>query len=207
MFLIAVIMGVFLVSVSLIIAGLYLMQQEQTTRRPASLPPSPGSKLAPASSDPALSELSWQRPFLPPIPLTTGNAVLYMIIGLFGIGNFIFSLAISIWLELPLGTCSFLYLIGGGWLFFLGLRNWQRIRALESRGQLTQGVIFDRWLRGSRGLSECVAYYFDLPWGSRDGSRIIRAEINGKVYRAFQIGDSISIRYLPDQPQVCRVER
>jgi hypothetical protein len=201
-----IIMGVVL-TVSLIGVGLLLMQQEPAARQPTSRLSGPGSELAPASSDSALSELPWKRPVLPPMPLTSGNAVLYMIIGLFGIANFISSLGFSIWLELPLGTCSFLYLIGGGVIFFLGLRNWQRVQALKSRGQLTQGVIFDRWLRGSRGLSQCVAYCFDLPWGSPEGSRVIRAEINGQVYRAFQIGDSILIRYLPDEPQVCRVER
>ena len=127
-----------------------------------------------------------------------------MIIGLYGILDFISSLGFLIWLEVPPGIFSFLFLVGGAMLFFLGLRDWQRIQTLKTTGQMTQGVIFDRWVNGN---NYCVAYYFDLPWGSPDGSRVIRAEVNGQVYRAYQIGESIPIRYLPDKPQVCQVER
>jgi hypothetical protein len=113
----------------------------------------------------------------------------------------------SIWLEMVPGPCSFLFLAGGAVMFYLGLQNWQRIQALATRGQMTQGIVFDRWITGARGRQYCIAYYFDLPWGSPDGSRVIRAEVNRQVYHAFQMGDSIPIRYLPDKPQVCRVER
>jgi hypothetical protein len=148
MFLI-IIMDVVL-TVSLIGVGLLLMQQEeQAPPRPASRPSGSGSGLAPGDSHPVLSKLPWQRPWWVPWPLTTGKAVLFMIIGLSGSLDFIGSLGFLIWLEVPLGIFSFLFPVGGGVLFFLGLRDWQRIRALETTGQMTQGVVFDRWINGN----------------------------------------------------------
>lgn len=48
-----------------------------------------------------------------------------------------------------------------------------------------------------------MAYYFKLPWQS--GS-VVRAEMNAEAYRAYQVGDPVQVRYLPENPQVCRLE-
>lgn|GEM_PF-4547001 len=208
MFLMVILIGtVVLIAISIGL-GLLLMQPEQAPHRPGHhlSTPEPAS----AANHPPFSELSWPRPLWAPWPLTPGKAILLMVIGLLGMSNLILSLVFLIWLEVPLGPCSFLFPVGGGVLFFLGVRDWQRIKALETQGQLAQGVIFDSWVTGrGRTLfpSYNVAYYFTLPWGSPDGSRVIRAENNRQVYQTFQIGDTIPVRYLPDKPQICRVER
>jgi hypothetical protein len=31
---------------------------------------------------------------------------------------------------------------------------------------------------------------------------VIRAEVNKEAHRAYQVGDPVSVRYLPDNPQV-----
>lgn len=207
MFLIIILTGTAVLIAISIGLGLLLMQPEQASHRPEHRLSTPES--TPVANHPAFPQLSWQRPLWVSWPLTTGRAILLMVMGLLGISNLILSLAFFIWLELPPGLSSFLFPVGGGILFFLGVRDWQRLKALKTRGQLVQGVIFDRWVIGRvRTIfpSYNVAYYFDLPGGSPDGMRVIRAENNRQVYQAFRVGDPVQVRYLPDKPQVYRVE-
>jgi hypothetical protein len=84
-----------------------------------------------------------------------------------------------------------------------GMRDWQKINALERRGQLTQGVLLDRWSGFYRASVYSVAYYFELPGGT---APMIRAEVNKGAHQAYQVGDPVQVRYLPDNPQVCRLE-
>jgi hypothetical protein len=159
---ITIIMVVVLISMGLITGGLYLIHQERVPRGPVGRLSGSGLESAPVFSSPALPEQLWQRPFFVAMPLTNGYAVLYMLIGLFGILNFICSLGLSISLEIFPGPCNFLFLVGGAVMFYLGLRKWQRIQALATRGQTTQGVVFDRWITGAKGRQYCVAYYLQL---------------------------------------------
>jgi hypothetical protein len=92
------------------------------------------------------------------------------------------------------------------WRLVKGVQDWQKVKALEARGQLIQGVLLDRWSGLTRGSQYCVAYYFELPWVSPGGGPLIRAENNKQAHRAYQVGDPVQVRYLPDNPQVCRLE-
>jgi hypothetical protein len=181
-------------TVGLIGVGLLLIKEQLASPQSVSLP----SGLVP--------ELLWKRPVWVPWPLATWKVILFVLIGLFGLWDLIDSLNFYSRFGIAPGPCSFLLPVGGAVLVFLGVRDWLRLQALKTRGQLAQGVIFDRWTIQGKGKTYCVAYYFELPWGSLDGSRVIRAEVNKRVYHAFQIGDAIPIRYLPDKPKVCRVE-
>jgi hypothetical protein len=142
--------------------------------------------------------------------LTGWNAALFMVLGPIGMGNVLLFLGLAGGLNpaawprnLPWVFVFLLVLSAQALLLIYGVREWQRVKAVEARGQVTQGVILDRWVRRGRGSAYCVAYYFELPWGS---APVVRAEINDEAYRAYQVGDAVQVCYLPDNPQVCRLE-
>jgi hypothetical protein len=103
----------------------------------------------------------------------------------------------------PFKTMGLMWLALQGGLFVKGVLDWQKDQALTGRGHLVQGVLFDRWVRRGRGTRfHYVAYYFEPP--AQAG--VIRAEINADAYHTLRIGDEVQVRYLPNQPQVCRLE-
>jgi hypothetical protein len=147
----------------------------------------------------------WQRPYWVSTAITEANGMQYMGLGL--LGMFI-TLSLAVVLILSGSGDSFFGIIGllllafQGGLFIKGMLDWQKDQAITGRGQLAQGVLIDRWVRRGRGRVDCVAYYFE-PLGH---TGVVRAEMNFKAYRALRIGDAVQVRYLPDQPQVCRLE-
>jgi hypothetical protein len=223
MFLFSIILIGVVLTVGFIVVGLLLMQQEQAAPRSASHPADPpGSELPPTSSPPALPpDLRWQRPYRVPWALTSGNAGLSIAYGL----CLILTLPVVIfWVSgfaaidrsnlspfrcifmLPFVVIPLLIVSTQVWMLVKGVRDWQKVKALEARGQLVQGVLLDRWRGLTRGSQYCVAYYFELPWGSLGGGPLVRAENNKEAHRAYRVGDAVQVRYLPDNPQVCRVE-
>jgi hypothetical protein len=107
---------------------------------------------------------------------------------------------------LPFVIIPLLIVSTQAWMLVKGVQGWQKVKALEARGQLTQGVLLDRWSGLTRGSQYCVAYYFELPWGSPGGGPLVRAENNREAHRAYRVGEAVQVRYLPDNPQVCRLE-
>jgi hypothetical protein len=220
--LLMIIIGLVMLTVGLIAAGLWLMQQESASRQPESRPVSPGLELPSASSPPVLPPgLQWKRPYRVSWALTRGNVGLPIAYGCgliitlpflyFWFGGF----DPSTWPRLSPFRCIFLLpfvviplLIVGTqvWTLVKGVLDWQKVKALETRGQLVQGVLLDRWSGLGRGSEYCVAYYFELPWGSPGGGPLVRAEVNQAAHRAYRVGDPVQVRYLPDNPQVCRLE-
>jgi hypothetical protein len=215
--LLIIIIGLVLFTTVLIVAGLWLMQQDQASRQPASRPAVPELPLA--SSPPTPSPgLQWRRPYMVPWALTRKNAGLVIAGGLgliltlpfvlYWVGGFAardwssFSPLGCIFM-LPFVVIPLLIVSWQVWMLVKGVRDWQRIKMLEARGQLAPGVMLDRWIRRGRGVAYCVAYYFELPWES---APVVRAEMNAEAYRAYQVGDSVQVRYLPDNPKVCRLE-
>lgn len=154
--------------------------------------------------------VQWQRSWWVSTAITETNSLMYL--GLAVVGMLI-TLTVAVTLILrgsagPLGVFFFgpmglvLLLLQGG-LFVKGMLDWQKNQTLTDRGQLARGVLIDRWKRrGHQTRLYCVAYYFE-PLESRG---VVRAEINFTAYDTLRIGDVVQVRYLPDQPQVCRLE-
>lgn len=220
--LIIIVIGLIVLTVGSIAAGLWLMQQESASRQPASRPVSPGLELPSASSRPALPpDLPWKRPYRVPIALTGSNAglsiaygcglivtlpfVLFWLNGFTAIDRSDFSLFGCIFM-LPFVVIPLIIVGTQAWMLVKGVRDWQKVKALEGRGQLTQGVLLDRWSGLTRGSQYCVAYTFELPWGSPGGGPLVRAENNKEAHRAYRVGDPVQVRYLPENPQVYRLE-
>jgi hypothetical protein len=205
-----VLLGLFLLSVTLIATGLWFAQGKTRPRRPPGEPMTLGLEPAPVSNRQLTPrDLGWQRPLAAPMAWTKMNAVLLIgiVIGPLGVTSLLTIVGLTYYLDLSawpgqlLWIALFLLILSVLALLLInGLREWQTVKALEARGQLAQGVLLDRWGVPRRGY---VAYYFDLPGGS---APIVRGEINDEAHRAYQVGDLVRVRYLPDNPQVCRLE-
>jgi fumarate reductase subunit D len=95
----------------------------------------------------------------------------------------------------------------------LGIRLIRRGReALATAQQLTtegvwaQAVIVDCWTQQwKRPRQYCIAYRFEDV--GADGPRLItHAEINQEAYLRYQTGMRVPVRYLPNAPEVCRID-
>jgi hypothetical protein len=73
-------------------------------------------------------------------------------------------------------------------------------------------AVVERWhaqeqARGQPG-GPCVTYQFDAQLADGQTRRIVKAEIIDLVtrYQRLQVGAPVQVRYLPDDPNVCRIE-
>lgn len=76
---------------------------------------------------------------------------------------------------------------------------------LRDRGQVTHGVIFAQWKERDSDGDEtyCIAYAFQ----SNDGNIITRAnKVDYDLYRRYDRGTAVRIRYLPNNPQISMIE-
>jgi len=87
----------------------------------------------------------------------------------------------------------------------MGIVNTNRLRL---GGRVTQGIVFKKWTEtdSAGDTTYFVAYVFKAEIPGQGVQRIPRAEQNKTVYDKYQVGDSISIRYLPVNPQTCQVK-
>ncbi|MCB0172866.1 MAG: DUF3592 domain-containing protein [Anaerolineae bacterium] len=83
-----------------------------------------------------------------------------------------------------------------------GVKNMSQARALAYRGVTAQAQVIERWTeQDSDGDTQyCVSYRFTAP----GHPELFRAEYNRRAYD--QPGDAVSVRYLPYQPEICRLE-
>lgn len=106
-------------------------------------------------------------------------------------------------------TCFSLF--GGGfvliglWLIYTGGREIHKAWLLGWRGKTATGRVTDCWTQtDSEGDTEyCVAFAFAEP----GRPEIISAEYNRQAYRTLQVGDPVQVRYVPDQPRICRLDQ
>lgn len=112
----------------------------------------------------------------------------------------------TIWLMMAAGlgiwgVLSILLMLAvGGGLFWWGLRRLRHAQQLDE-GAVAAGVITGRWRRprGGGGLT----YQF-APWET--GEELTITQYDWRAYPRYQVGDTIQVRYLADNPQVCRIE-
>lgn len=82
-----------------------------------------------------------------------------------------------------------------------------QIRKLRARGQLVQGKISDRWQdKDSDGDPIYIlAYTFRATLPGQRTEVITRAEQDQRLYQRYQKGQTVTIRYLPEDPQICEI--
>ncbi len=78
-------------------------------------------------------------------------------------------------------------------------------KKLQQEGKKTKAIIFDRWEENSDPRMYYIAYAFKT--STLRGNRVVtRADDNVDAYHKYQVGDTITVCYLPEDPQkVCRV--
>lgn len=193
----------FLLVVGVLVIAVWLSQVRAASGSARQDPPGLGpTQLLPPT-------VQWRRPWWVPPAITEANSMLYMGLAIVAmlsnlavIAMFILQGSARALGGFPCGMVGLLLLALQGSLFVKGMLDWQKDQALTNRGELVEGVLFDRWVRRRRGRVDCVAYYFEPP----GYSGVIRAEINPEAFRTLRVGDAVQVRYLPDQPQVCRLE-
>lgn len=110
--------------------------------------------------------------------------------------------------EAILLTCFGLFggafVLLGLWLLYSNGRQFNQARLLAWSGKTAAGRVTDCWTEtDSDGDREyCVAFRFAPP----DQAEITSAESNRKAYNLLQVGDPVQVRYVPRQPQICRLE-
>jgi hypothetical protein len=98
---------------------------------------------------------------------------------------------------------------GFGVVMVLGpLRRIRQAQALERDGQLSDAIVFNRWQdEDSDGdPTYAVAYAFKAPTPDGMLKMVTAAEFNREAYQATQVGDTIRVRYLPEKPEVNRIQ-
>lgn len=82
-----------------------------------------------------------------------------------------------------------------------------RLFRLACHGRCAKAQIVDRWIdegkddEGGTYSIECVAYRFQPP----SGAPLFAAEINSSAYNKLRIGGEVMVKFLPRQPQICRL--
>jgi hypothetical protein len=108
------------------------------------------------------------------------------------------------WILLMSGMGGLFTLIG---LFMMsnGLRSIGKAGQLARQGQVTQGLVVDRWTeKDSDGDTVyVVAYRFNAPGHP---PVTIAEYFHRGLFDKLQMGAAVPVRYLPDKPQTCRLE-
>jgi DNA-directed RNA polymerase subunit RPC12/RpoP len=87
----------------------------------------------------------------------------------------------------------------------MGIVNTSRLRL---GGQVARGIVFKKWTDTDSDGDTIyfVAYAFKAEILGKGVQHISRAEQNKKLYDNVPVGGVLMVRYLPDNPQICRVD-
>ena len=82
-----------------------------------------------------------------------------------------------------------------------------RLRRLPLEGRLIEGYLADRWEQPTLfGMKRQVICFIFQPAEMKLQKRYaIRVENNPAAYASLQVGDRVSIRFLPDSPQISQL--
>ncbi len=104
------------------------------------------------------------------------------------------------------GAFTLLSAAFGMWWILEGRKALQYDAQLTLEGSLTWGVVTDRWTQWIRRKHYCIVYRFEIPATGYTSRAVIQAEYNPDVYRRCQVGERVLVRYLPENPAICRLE-
>jgi hypothetical protein len=112
----------------------------------------------------------------------------------------------------PFFWLGWLPLLAGIVVVIWARRREELAQQLDQRGQIASGVVIERWHQrrhnsGQRG-GPCATYHFDVQLLDGQTRQIVKAELIDLVtrFQRLQVGTSVQVRYLPDDPNVCRIE-
>jgi hypothetical protein len=105
----------------------------------------------------------------------------------------------------------FLGLLGGGLLFIIilsALFNSSNEAALAANGIDTEATILDHYTveQTDKSGSKSISRYVLVMQFNKDGKRYsITKDVTAKTYHQFEKGETISLRYLPDNPNLTQI--
>lgn len=97
-----------------------------------------------------------------------------------------------------------LFVLIGVWLIYSSWQGIYNATALARQGLMTTAHLTERWIdKDSEGYKlYCVAVRFAVP----AGPEVHVAEYNRRAYEHLLEGDPVTVRYLPSNPKICRLE-
>ena len=100
------------------------------------------------------------------------------------------------------------FILVGLAMLFSSIKSIAHLRRLRLHGRQTQAFIFDRWTdKDSDGdTTYFIAYAFQLNLPGRGPVTVTRAEQNEHAYKRYQVGDSVPVRFLPEDPNICQLQ-
>lgn len=158
-------------------------------------------------------------PQSPPVASEAGCSLLFAVAWI-AFSVLVMGLALGVmssqWQNDPSGDSTAIFLFAGCFALMAGLfgvigvwmlvQSWRTIAlawSLTRQGQVTQATVTDRWVGKDSGGNtiSCLAYRFSVP----DGPDIETAEVNRAAYGRYSLNDTVTVQYLPDQPEICRL--
>ncbi|MCB0211958.1 MAG: hypothetical protein KDJ52_21635 [Anaerolineae bacterium] len=87
-------------------------------------------------------------------------------------------------------------------------RNWRKVRRLYTQGQVVPATVVNLWRSADarRQISYCVAYQFEATDINGQAQTIVSAEVNELAFEVLRLRQQTPVRYLPENPNVCRLE-
>ncbi len=91
----------------------------------------------------------------------------------------------------------------------VGFTALRRLLLLRLGGLSTQAIVFDRWWDkdSDGGSTFFIAIAYQVPFAQGGLKVITYAEQSKVLYDKHQIGDALTVRYLPDNPSICQLPK
>lgn len=114
----------------------------------------------------------------------------------------------SLTLLLGLGGIGGLFTLIGLVMIVSSIMGIVDTSRLRMSGQVTQGIVFKKWTDtdADGDTAYFVAYAFNADVPGKGFQRILRAEQNKPLYDNVPVGGGLMVRYVPDNPHICRVD-
>jgi hypothetical protein len=105
---------------------------------------------------------------------------------------------------LPLGFAGMggLFILVGAGILYGAVRGKYYSRLLLSEGQTARAYLFDHWQ--DKDSDGDPTYFVAYAFKTSNGQLVSHAEQNKRLYQTYQIGDTLEIRYLLENPSICQ---
>ncbi|MBX3084116.1 MAG: DUF3592 domain-containing protein [Anaerolineae bacterium] len=102
------------------------------------------------------------------------------------------------------GTVFLLLFSAGLLITFSASREWSMLFSLKTRGKPSRATVYDVWPEYSgRGIKYFVTVTYEV--GDKHHLKKFTQQIHKKHYASLQRGQPVSVRYLPQSPEIVRL--
>lgn len=139
---------------------------------------------------------------------TLGGAALT----LFSIGYIIYIFVIRAHGDVGLMMLSMLGIVIGPIFALFQARDFRNAKLVHDRGEAVSGTVMKKWTEtrressGGRGSSTRTIYSIQYEFSVSSTAYVIQQQVGQSQYDRLQVGSNLEVRYLPENPLVCRAE-